>query len=109
MRRLRFKSGLTCRSATWRRRENQKGNDMARQTTIPLLFPEEFNSNAAYLLQAAEALVFEECCSNGCVHRKNGEFLGTDVRNPTHCRHFKVSADAPIECSAFEADYGDAA
>ena len=88
---------------------NQKGNDMANETTIPLLFPEEFNSNAACLLQAVEAVVFEECCNNGCVFRRGGAFLGFDVEHPTSCSHFKVFACAPIECTAFQPDCGDAA
>lgn len=67
-----------------------------------LLFEEEFNDNAAHLLQAVEALIREECCDNGCAHKKGGEFVGTDVENPTHCKHFKVSAGAPIECAAYE-------
>mgnify|MGYP007113657118 FL=1 len=82
---------------------------MANETTIPLLFSEEFNSNAACLLQAVEAVVFEECCNNGCVFRRGGAFLGFDVEHPTSCSHFKVSACAPIECTAFQPDCGDAA
>lgn len=88
---------------------DQKGIEMTNQATIPLLFPEEFNDNAAYLLQLAEAVVFEECCNNGCAHKADGTFMGHEVGQPTNCRHFRVSAGAPIECAAFFPECGDAA
>lgn len=69
----------------------------------PLLFEEEFNDNAAYLLQVTESVIMEECCNNGCVHQQNGAyFIYGEVINPTHCRFFKLPSGAPIECAAYE-------
>lgn len=69
---------------------------------IPLLVPEEFNDNAARILRAAEEIIFEECCSNSCVHVPNGGYADAKVNQPSGCRFLKVGAGAPLECEAFE-------
>ena len=69
----------------------------------PLLFEEEFNDNAARLLQVTEAVIMEECCNNGCAHKPDGACSTfREVVNPTHCRFFKLPTCAPIECAAYE-------
>lgn len=69
---------------------------------IPLLDPLEFNDNAAQILRAAEGIIFEECCSNLCVHVPEGGFLDMKVTHPSMCRFLKVGVEAPLECESFE-------
>lgn len=69
---------------------------------LPLLFPEEFNDNAAKLLCAAEEIIIEECCYNGCKHRPDGGFIGNRVTRPSMCRFMQVSCSVPLECAAYE-------
>lgn len=75
---------------------------MGNQQKLPLRCECEFNDKAALLLQAAETIIYEECCSNGCVHKKHGSFLGKTVTaslGPTACRFFQPSDGQPIECA----------
>lgn len=71
---------------------------------LPLLFPEEFNDNAARILRAAEEIIIEECCGNACAHRKDGGFMGQEVEHPSMCRFMRVSCSAPLECEAYESE-----
>lgn len=69
---------------------------------LPLLFPEEFNDNAAKLLCAAEEIIIEECCANGCKHLLDGGFMGNRAARPSMCRFMRVSGAVPLECAAYE-------
>ena len=73
---------------------------------LPLLFPEEFNDNAARILCAAEEIIIEECCDNGCKHRADGGFMGNRVARPSMCRFMQVSCSVPLECAAYESAVG---
>ena len=63
---------------------------------LPLLFPEEFNDNAAKLLCAAEEIIIEECCANGCKHLPDGGFMGNRAQRPHDW--FTASSDACWRC-----------
>lgn len=82
---------------------DRKGKHMGRYE-LPLLFPEEFNDNAAKLLCAAEEIIIEECCANGCKHLPDGGFMGNRAARPSMCRFMQVSGTAPLECAAYESE-----